>query len=117
MSILGTRVLRTEDPGFRANDWAIVGAAAVAGRVALANMGPTPVRARAVEQAWPTAPVPPTAPNWPPMAPSPARTSTPTAASASTWRACSPAAHWSTSEVSVRSRAPRVPAAGPRLPG
>lgn len=50
MSILGTRVLRTEDPGFRANDWAIVGAAAVAGRVALANMGPTPVRARAVEQ-------------------------------------------------------------------
>ena len=35
----------------RANDWAIVGAAAVAGRVALANMGPTPIRARAVEQA------------------------------------------------------------------
>jgi len=35
----------------RANDWAIVGVAAVAGRVALANMGPTPVRARAVEQA------------------------------------------------------------------
>ena len=35
----------------RANDWAIVGAATVAGRVALANMGPTPIRARAVEQA------------------------------------------------------------------
>ena len=35
----------------RANDWAIVGAAAVAGRVALANMGPVPIRARAVEQA------------------------------------------------------------------
>jgi aerobic carbon-monoxide dehydrogenase medium subunit len=35
----------------RANDWAIVGVAAVAGRVALANMGATPIRAAAVEQA------------------------------------------------------------------
>src|SRR5580698_3525873 len=35
----------------RANDWAIVGVAAVDGRVALANMGPTPLRARAAEQA------------------------------------------------------------------
>jgi carbon-monoxide dehydrogenase medium subunit len=35
----------------RGIDWAIVGVAAVAGRVALANMGPTPIRARAVEQA------------------------------------------------------------------
>ncbi len=35
----------------RANDWAIVGVAAIGGRVALANMGPVPVRARAVEQA------------------------------------------------------------------
>lgn len=35
----------------RANDWAIVGVAAVNGRIALANMGPTPVRARAAEQA------------------------------------------------------------------
>jgi carbon-monoxide dehydrogenase medium subunit len=35
----------------RANDWAIVGAAAVAGRIALANMGPVPVRARAAEAA------------------------------------------------------------------
>lgn len=35
----------------RANDWAIVGAAAVAGRIALANMGPVPVRARAAEEA------------------------------------------------------------------
>jgi aerobic carbon-monoxide dehydrogenase medium subunit len=35
----------------RANDWAIVGAAAVNGRIALANMGPTPLRARAAEQA------------------------------------------------------------------
>jgi aerobic carbon-monoxide dehydrogenase medium subunit len=35
----------------RANDWAIVGAAAVAGRIALANMGPVPLRATAAEQA------------------------------------------------------------------
>ncbi len=35
----------------RANDWAIVGAAAVAGRIALANMGPTPIRAHAAERA------------------------------------------------------------------
>ena len=35
----------------RANDWAIVGVAAAGGRVALANMGPVPVRACAVEQA------------------------------------------------------------------
>jgi aerobic carbon-monoxide dehydrogenase medium subunit len=35
----------------RANDWAIVGVAAVGGRVALANMGATPLRALAVEEA------------------------------------------------------------------
>ena len=35
----------------RANDWAIVGVAAVDGRIALANMGPTPLRALAAEQA------------------------------------------------------------------
>ena len=35
----------------RANDWAIVGAAATGGRIALANMGPVPVRALAAEQA------------------------------------------------------------------
>jgi aerobic carbon-monoxide dehydrogenase medium subunit len=35
----------------RANDWAIVGAAATGGRIALANMGPVPVRARAAEEA------------------------------------------------------------------
>ena len=35
----------------RANDWAIVGAAAIDGRIALANMGSTPLRARAAEQA------------------------------------------------------------------
>jgi aerobic carbon-monoxide dehydrogenase medium subunit len=35
----------------RANDWAIVGVAAIAGRIALANMGPTPLRAMAAEQA------------------------------------------------------------------
>ena len=35
----------------RANDWAIVGVAAIGGRIALANMGPVPMRARAAEQA------------------------------------------------------------------
>jgi carbon-monoxide dehydrogenase medium subunit len=35
----------------RSNDWAIVGVAAVGGRVALANMGATPLRASAVEEA------------------------------------------------------------------
>jgi len=35
----------------RANDWAIVGAAAYDGRVALGNMGGTPMRALAVEEA------------------------------------------------------------------
>jgi len=35
----------------RSNDWAIVGVAAVDGRIALANMGPTPLRASAAEEA------------------------------------------------------------------
>ncbi|MBO0837106.1 MAG: xanthine dehydrogenase family protein subunit M [Actinobacteria bacterium] len=35
----------------RANDWAIVGVAAIDGRIALANMGSRPVRATAAEQA------------------------------------------------------------------
>lgn len=35
----------------RANDWAIVGAAAINGRIALANMGSTPLRATAAEHA------------------------------------------------------------------
>jgi len=35
----------------RANDWAIVGVATVDGRIALANMGPTPLRAAAAENA------------------------------------------------------------------
>ena len=35
----------------RANDWAIVAVATVAGRVALANMGNAPIRALAVEKA------------------------------------------------------------------
>jgi aerobic carbon-monoxide dehydrogenase medium subunit len=35
----------------RANDWAIVGVAAVDGRIALANMGPKPLRATAAENA------------------------------------------------------------------
>ncbi len=34
----------------RANDWAIVGVATIAGRIALANMGATPLRAHAAEQ-------------------------------------------------------------------
>jgi aerobic carbon-monoxide dehydrogenase medium subunit len=34
----------------RANDWAIVGVAATAGRIALANMAATPLRARAAER-------------------------------------------------------------------
>ena len=34
----------------RANDWAIVGVAATAGRIALGNMGSTPLRATAAEQ-------------------------------------------------------------------
>jgi aerobic carbon-monoxide dehydrogenase medium subunit len=35
----------------RANDWAIVGVAAAGGRIALANMGPVPLRAHAAERA------------------------------------------------------------------
>ncbi len=35
----------------RANDWAIVGVAAAGGRIALANMAPVPLRARAAEHA------------------------------------------------------------------
>jgi len=35
----------------RSNDWAIVGVAATGGRIALANMGPKPLRATAAEQA------------------------------------------------------------------
>ncbi|MGD0377063.1 MAG: xanthine dehydrogenase family protein subunit M [Streptosporangiaceae bacterium] len=35
----------------RANDWAIVAAAATGGRIALANMGPVPLRAHAAERA------------------------------------------------------------------
>jgi carbon-monoxide dehydrogenase medium subunit len=35
----------------RSTDWAIVGVAAVDGRIALASMGPTPLRARAAEDA------------------------------------------------------------------
>jgi carbon-monoxide dehydrogenase medium subunit len=52
------RVPRTGPDGWhyekfvrRANDWAIVGVATVAGRVALANMGSRPLRAVATEQA------------------------------------------------------------------
>src|ERR1700735_1011861 len=46
-----TRRGRTQTFARRANDWAIVGVAAVDGRIALANMGSTPLRASAAEQA------------------------------------------------------------------
>ncbi|MGX7679289.1 FAD binding domain-containing protein [Jatrophihabitans sp. DSM 45814] len=56
--IVEVRVERTGDSPWdyqkftrRANDWAIVAAATVRGRVALANMGSVPIRALATEQA------------------------------------------------------------------
>ncbi len=56
--ITAVRVPRSPGAGWgyqkftrRANDWAIVGVAATGGRIALANMGPAPLRARAAEQA------------------------------------------------------------------
>jgi carbon-monoxide dehydrogenase medium subunit len=52
------RIPKPQAPGWsfqkftkRAIDWAIVGVAAQGGSVALVNMGPTPIRANAVEQA------------------------------------------------------------------
>jgi carbon-monoxide dehydrogenase medium subunit len=56
--IVEVRVPRTGSAGWayekftrRANDWAIVGVATVDGRVGLVNMGPTPLRATATEEA------------------------------------------------------------------
>jgi carbon-monoxide dehydrogenase medium subunit len=56
--LTAVRVPRLPDAGWgyqkftrRANDWAIVGVAAIDGRIALANMGQVPVRARAAERA------------------------------------------------------------------
>ena len=56
--LTAVRVPRCPDLGWgyqkfvrRANDWAIVGVAVSGGRIALANMGPVPLRARAAEQA------------------------------------------------------------------
>jgi carbon-monoxide dehydrogenase medium subunit len=56
--LTAVRVPRQPGPGWgyqkfvrRANDWAIVGVAAAGGRIALANMGPVPLRATAAEQA------------------------------------------------------------------
>jgi aerobic carbon-monoxide dehydrogenase medium subunit len=56
--LVEVRVPRTGTAGWhyekfvrRANDWAIVAVATVAGRVALANMGSTPLRAEATEAA------------------------------------------------------------------
>ncbi len=57
-AIVEVRIPRSADVGWgyekftrRANDWAVVGVAAVAGRVALVNMAGTPVRASATEEA------------------------------------------------------------------
>jgi carbon-monoxide dehydrogenase medium subunit len=56
--LTAVRVPRTPDTAWgyqkfvrRANDWAIVGVAAIDGRIALANMGPVPLRAGAAERA------------------------------------------------------------------
>ena len=56
--LVEVRIPRTGTTGWhyekfvrRANDWAIVAVATVAGRVALANMGSTPLRAGATEAA------------------------------------------------------------------
>jgi carbon-monoxide dehydrogenase medium subunit len=56
--VVELRVPRTGSAGWgyekftrRANDWGIVAVAAVDGKVALANMAPTPIRATATEQA------------------------------------------------------------------
>jgi carbon-monoxide dehydrogenase medium subunit len=69
----------------RAIDWAIVGCAVQDGRVALVNMGGTPLRAAATEAA--LAPRPPTRPRTPPRAPTPPTTSAPPRPTASTWPA------------------------------
>jgi aerobic carbon-monoxide dehydrogenase medium subunit len=56
--LIAVRVPRMADAAWgyqkfvrRANDWAIVGVATVAGRIALANMGSRPLRAAAAEEA------------------------------------------------------------------
>ena len=55
----------------RANDWAIVAVATVGGRVALANMGSTPLRASATEAALAAGPRSRRPPRWPTRARSP----------------------------------------------
>ncbi len=56
----------------RANDWAIVGVAAVGGRVALANMGGTRCGPRRWKRRWHPGRPWPRRPRWPRKAPSPA---------------------------------------------
>ena len=77
----------------RAQDWAIVGVAAVGGErpgVALVNMGSTPLRAGAVEaRARRRRRRPSRRPRSPTRAPSRPPTSTPARTTAGTWRACS----------------------------
>ena len=86
----------------RANDWAIVGVAAVDGRVALANMGPRPLRAPRPSRRWQPARPRPTPQSTPPRAPRPARTCTPTGSTAGTWPGCLPGGPWSTRQAEVR---------------
>ena len=72
----------------RAQDWAIVGVAAVTGArpgVALVNMGPVPLRAGAVEAALAGGASPPRRPPTPPTGSSRPRTSTPAPSTAATW--------------------------------
>jgi aerobic carbon-monoxide dehydrogenase medium subunit len=66
----------------RANDWAIVGVAAIDGRIALANMGPVPLPSAR----WPPAPARPRPLSSRRKTPRRARTCTPTARFASTSR-------------------------------
>ena len=77
----------------RANDWAIVAVAVVDGRVALVNMGPTPLRAlghraggrrRRGRR--------PRPPGWPTRTPTRPTTCTPTPPTAATWPGSSPSA-------------------------
>ena len=74
----------------RAQDWATVGVAAVVvggtTQVAFASMGPTPLRAHAVEDAIATEPELPRRPNAPARAPSRRATSPPAGSTARTWR-------------------------------
>ena len=92
----------------RAQDWAIVGCAAVLGNgtaggpgVGLVNMGSTPLRAAGVEEALGTGRRRATPPPGPTRAPSPPTTSTPPPSTAATWPRC-----WSAGPSSPPGREP-----------